>query len=191
MAAFLTPLLQAGLGGLAGLFGSRPEKTTMSSTQDSNTNVNYTPEQQQMLNMIRQQYMNQINGVDLSGYQSQGLQDINKAGDASQVAIRNILAQRGLSFSPAAATSQVQQRVGQMGQQSQFLNGIPLLQYQLRNQALQQAGGFANSERVGTSTHSTSTGTQTGPGNMLGGAFAGIGSGIASTLGRRFANGGK
>jgi len=190
MAAFLTPFLSAGIQGLAGMFGARPERTTTSSTQNTNTNVNYTPEQQQMLEMLRRQYMSQIQGADLSGYQTQGLNEINRAGDASQTAIRNILAQRGLAFSPAAATSQVQQRVGQAGQQSQFLNSIPLLQFQMRQQALQGASGFANSERVGTSSTTTSNGTQTGPGNMLGGLFAGIGSGIASTLGRRFANSG-
>ncbi len=195
MASLAIPLVTAGLSGLAGLFGSRPTSTTASGTQDNNTstNYNYTRDQQLMMQNIMNQYQNQINGTDLSGYQSQGLQNINQTGNAQTQAINNMLAQRGLLNSPAAATSLTQQRIGQAGQQSQFLNSIPLLKYQLQSQALTGAGNFLNGQRVNTTgtSHTSSQETQKGSGNMLGGLFAGVGSGIAGTLGKQFANQGK
>ena len=192
MASLAIPLITAGISGLAGLFGSRPQTTTASGTQNTNTstNYNYTPQQQQLMQQLMEQYQNQINGTDLSGYQSQGIQSINQTGDAQTQAINNMLAQRGLLNSPSAATSLTQERIGQAGQQSQFLNSIPLLKYQLQSQALTNAGNFLNAQKVNTTgTSSTaSQETQKGSGNMLGGLFAGIGSGIAGTLGKKFAN---
>jgi hypothetical protein len=188
MAAFAVPLAMAGIQGLAGLFGGRKQVTTATGTQDSATTNNYSPEQQRFMQQIMQQYQQQMNGTDLSGYQQQGLQDINRTSDASEMAIKNILAQRGLSFSPAASSALVQNKVGQAGQQSQFLNSIPLLQYKLKADAVAGAGAYSNGQRVNTSTHTTSSQRQEGSGNMLGGMFAGIGTGIADTLGRKFAN---
>lgn len=192
MASLAIPAVLAGVSGLAGLFGSRPTTTTQSGTNNStqNTQYNYSPEQIRALNQLQQGYQDQINGADLSGYQTSGLKQINQSGDAAQTAIQNMLAQRGLSYSPAAATAQTQARIGQAGQQSDFLNSIPLLQYQMKTQALQNAGGFFNAQKVGSTvnTNQTSNVKQTGSGNMAGGLFAGIGSGIAGTLGKQFAN---
>lgn len=192
MAALAVPIISAGLQGLAGLFGSRPTTTTATGTQDTNsqTNYQYNPQQQALMTQLMQQYQNQINGTDLSGYQSAGIQNINQTSDAQSQAIQNMLSQRGLSFSPAAATSLTAQKVGQAGQQSQFLNSIPLLKYQMQSQALQGAGSFLNGQRVNSDTvgHTSSSETQKGSGNMLGGLFAGVGSGIAGTLGKKFAN---
>jgi hypothetical protein len=192
MASLAIPLISAGISGLAGLFGGRSQKTTASGTQDTTqtSTPNYTPEQQQFIDQILKQYQGQISGTDLSGYQAQGLAGINQTGNASDQAIRNILAQRGLSFSPAAATSLTQSRLNQGQQQSTFLNNLPLLQYQLKSQALAGGSQFLSGLKIGqTQTgHTSSQETQTGPGNIAGGLFAGIGSGIASTLGRQFAN---
>lgn len=192
MASLAIPLLSAGISGLAGLFGGKSSTTTTTGTQDNNssTNYQYTPDQQRMMQQLMQQFQQQSQGFDNSGYQSQGIQDINKSSDQSQTAIQNMLAQRGLSFSPAAATSLTQNRIGQAGQQSQFLNSIPLLNYQLKSQALTNAGNFLNGQRVNSNStsHTTSQQTQKGSGNMAGGLFAGIGTGIADTLGKRFAN---
>lgn len=192
MASLAIPAVLAGVSGLAGLFGSKAQTTTSDGTNNStsNTQYNFDPNQMRALNSLQQGYQNQLQGADLSGYQTSGLKQINQTGNAAQTAIQNMLAQRGLSYSPAAATALTQQRIGQSGQQSDFLNSIPLLQYQMKTQALQNAGQFFNSQKIGSTqtTNQTSHVTQKGSGNPVGGLFAGIGSGIASTLGKQFAN---
>lgn len=191
MAAFALPLLSAGISGLAGLFGSKPQTTTTTGTQNTNNTVNLTGQQQALQDNLVNQYTNSLaNPANMDGYKAQGLENINNTANANQTAIKNMLAQRGLGFSPAAASSLTANRLNQGAQQSSLLNNIPLMQYQMHQQDLQNASQFSNGMRVGSSTNTTSKQTQTGSGNMTGGLFAGVGSGIAGTLGKRFAAGG-
>jgi hypothetical protein len=116
MAGLAIPLIGAGISGLAGLFGNRSQTTkqTSSSTTDSNQNLNAStnyslnPFQQQLAEMFTQGASNLYNqSANLAPYTSGGLQQIAGQGAANNKMISNIMAQRGLSFSPMAATGLV------------------------------------------------------------------------------------
>ena len=214
----------AGISGLAGLFGGGKQQKVQTSGTISNTgqqnqsgtfgtsgqttgfstsNPNLSPLQQALINQFTSSASNlNRQAGDLSGYKAQGLSDINSTSNAASEALRNNLASRGLSFSPSAANAETQQRIGLAGQQSQFLNSIPLLQRQLQQQSLQQLMNafqlipYGTTSQTGGTTAQSGTTNETGTssstqnqqgtnlvsGNPMGGLFSGLGSGLFASL---------
>lgn len=206
------PLAISGISALAGLFGNRKQKQeqqTSSSidqttTGSSNQLVNllnapeYTPEMAAVRDQILNMLMGRVSSsTDLTGYTTTGLQDINRGSDLKRRTMENVLASRGLSYSPSTAHSVGRVESDRIGEQISFLNQIPLLQRQLQGEDLSALGDFFSrlpvaqrqSGVTNLNTTSTTKGTSTGsstttqPGNMMGGLFSGLGSGIASTYG--------
>lgn len=216
----LTGGIGAAIGGLAGLFGGGKQQTVnTNSTTNQSSNMtgsgsqvtsNYaTPQlssiQQAMLNSIMGTATNNLNNAtNLTGYGQQGLEQINQGGNAAAQAMQANLASKGQQFSPAGTTAQNQQTLARTGQQSQFLQQLPLLQTQLSQQALQQmmqgfqiqptattSGGVTNtSQNQSMSGTSNTQGTQSIYGNPMGGLMSGIGSGLFGglALGNMFPN---
>ena len=193
MASFILPIVS----GLAGLFGGgRQQQQTgsysgsQSGNQYQTTTPNLSPFQQSLANMFVGGAQSLYgHDTDLSGYTSSGLQNINQAANLQNKALQNIIASRGLSFSPAAATAETMGEQNRLNQSSQFLNQIPLLQRQLQQQGLQglmQAFGTLPTgvSTSGGGTQSTS-GNQVGNvyGNPLGGFFGGLGGGLSAPAG--------
>jgi hypothetical protein len=208
------------VGGLAGLLGGGKQNTTnvnntttqsgtqtqsgTSSGQSNTTGTstpNLSPIQQQLISMFvptAQSEINQANNTP--NLQQTGLQAINQTNAAQTQAIKNGLASRGLSYSPMAANAQVQQGLNVGNQQNQFLAQLPLLQQQMKQQALSsvvgasqavpfgstQTGQTAQSAASNTSgtTNSTSNtqGTVATSGNPAAGAASGFGSGLFGGL---------
>lgn len=184
MAAAAIPLITTGISALAGLFGGRPKVTKTTSDQTSTTTPNLTPFQMNLMNLFGAGLSDQARAdSDLSGYTASGLRQINSQGDAASLTARNMLASRGLSYSPYAGFVNMQQDLNRRNQSADFLNQIPLLQRQLRNE------DFTNLMKAFSiiPTGQTSTGhseqTQTGSGNMLAGGLAGLGAGLAGPFG--------
>lgn len=198
MASLALPLIS----GLAGLFGEGPQKSatsqqssgtqTTNGTTSSNTSPELSSEQQQLANQFGEGLMNQYNqGVDLNPYKAQGLQNIQSGNQAAQKATDNMIASRGLSFSPAAATAQTAQNINSGNQTSSFLNSLPLLQHQLTQQNIQGLiSGFSalptavssNGQNNQTQTSNTSTtGNGALSGNPTAGLFSGVGAGLAAS----------
>jgi hypothetical protein len=204
MAGFIAPII----GGLAGLFGGGTQKKTVTNgtitnntsntqqTSQSGTNTstpNLSPYQISLANLFTKGLADQYNNAtNLTGYTQSGLEGINNQANLSNKVLSNMLASRGLSFSPAAASAQTQAQQSRLAQGSQFLSQIPLIQQQLKSQALGQAiQGFAalptgvtqTANTTGTTT-GTSTGTQTQNGTNLvsGNPTAGLISGLGSGL---------
>lgn len=219
------PWLAGGITAASGIAGAMPQTSTTTGNFNNTTsgssvsnaaqsllnNINLgqtqqttqqlSPEAQAFLDQLTQQYSNLANtGVDMSGYTGSGLANINSSFQGAQNNVDASLAARGLSTSPvaAAATSGIQAQ--RAGQQSQFLNSIPLLQNQLRLGNLGAAGEFfsqipRNVLQTGTQTgYTSSTGnmsqdssmnqTQSGSSTQKttsGGGLAGLLGGIAST----------
>ncbi len=200
------------IGGLAGLFGggkqqqvnsnfnqnqsqSGTQYQSQSGTQFGTTTPNLSPIQQQLLKLFSGGATNLFNQTqDLNGYKASGIQNINQSSDAADTALRNVLSQRGLTYSPAQATAETGIQTNRLNQQNQFLNSIPLLQTQLKQNALSglfQAFGVQPTaiSQTGGGT-STGTGSFTGQsnsqgsgqnmqwGNPMGGLFSGIGAGL-------------
>src|SRR5882757_5200945 len=135
MASFVLPVIS----GLAGLFGGGSTKNTSTnqtqsqsgSTQNQgSSNPVLNPFQQQLAQMFSQGAMKQFSdGTNLAPYTSGGLQQIQGQGQQNSRAIANNLANRGLSFSPAAGNATVQNQLNTGNQMQSFLQQIPLLQH--------------------------------------------------------------
>lgn len=188
--------LVGGIGsGLAGLFGGGQQQKTQTSgtisntssgTTNSSTNPNLSPLQQALINQFTQGASSLYNqSTNLKPYQASGLEQINNGSNTAATAIQANNAAHGLSFSPAAATSQNQNTLNRVNQSTQFNNSIPLLQRQLQQQSLGQLVNAFQVIPTGQTTNGTQTqsGTQTQQGtnlisgNPLAGAISGATSG--------------
>lgn len=189
MASLAMPLLTTGISALAGLFGGKPKPlvTDTSGTTHSSSTPNIGANQQGIIDDFTSGIHKQMQGADLTGYTGQGLQQINQTAGVGDKMSQNILAARGLSNSPYAATLANQNNNNRLNQSSQFLNQIPLLQQQLRQQAIQtaisgsQAIPFGQTNDGNTTSHSTQTG---GPnaGSPVAGALSGLGAGLNAPI---------
>jgi len=118
---------------------------------------------------------------DLSGYTAGGLQEINKGADLKSKTASNILASRGLSFSPSSVQNLINPEADRLQQSSSFLSQIPLLKRQFQQQNLQQMMQAFGIMPKATTT--TSTQTQTGnPANPVAGTLSGAGQGLFAAL---------
>jgi hypothetical protein len=204
MASFIAPIIS----GLAGLFGGGTQATVKSNsqsqqqgsqTQQGNTSQtssvtpNLSPFQQQLAQLFTQGAGDLYNqSTNLQPYTTGGLQQIQQQGGANNQVLSNILAARGLSASPAAATALSGNVLNTGNQMNQFLQTVPLLQRQLQTQSLGQLIGAFGALPTGvTSQGDTSqfgktdisqsgsmSGTNVQQGNPLGGLFSGIGAGL-------------
>lgn len=195
---------------LGGIFGNKPQTTTTDSSGNSTTNQNqnlygdtanthiYDTAGINLKNTLLNQYTQSLQSAqpDISGYVNQQLQGNNTNSDAHMTAINQILAARGLNSSPVAGNAIIQNQNMRMQGNQQILNNAPLLAEQIRQQRLQQAGGFFsgmptdteqlthNSGDSYSNTNQTQHQTQTGNGNMAGGGFSSLGSSLAYLSGK-------
>ena len=190
--ALAAPLIGAGISALAGLFGGKKQQevktssdTTNNFNQTSTSTPNLNPFQQQLAKMFTEGAMDQYRqSVNLSPYASQGLQQIQGQAGANAKIIGNVLAQRGLSFSPAAVTSMLGNTLNAGNQANQFLAGIPLLSRQLQDNSLGNLIRAFGAMPVGmTQTGSGSStshmeGVNTQSGNPTAGFLGGLGAGL-------------
>lgn len=186
MAAAALPFITTGLSALSGLFGGKPKPittdTNSSSTSTSTPNIGQN--QQSLIDQFTQDIAKQMQGTDLTGYTGQGLQQINSAANVGDKMSQNILAARGLSNSPYAAFLTNQNNNNRLNQSSQFLNQIPLLQQQLRQQAIQQAISGSQAIPFGSTVAGSSTqhSVQSGGGNPVAGALSGAGAALNAPI---------
>lgn len=181
MAAFAAPLIGMGISALSGLFGNKkPQQTT--TTGSSSTTADLTPQQQMLQSMIGNESINQFrNGApDLAGYTAGGLQDINKGADIKSKTASNILASRGLSFSPSGVQNLINPEADRLQQSTSFLSQIPLLKRQFEQQNLQQLMSSFGIMPKNTTTKTTQT--QVGQGNPVAGTLSGAGQGLFAAL---------
>jgi hypothetical protein len=129
---------------------------------------------------------------DLSAYTANGLQDINKASDIRSKTAANILASRGLSFSPSGAQDLINPESDRLAQSTQFLSQIPLLKRQFQQQNIQglmdafkiQPFGQQQDGQTQQTSNTQGTSTQTGTqqGNPVAGTLSGAGQGLFASL---------
>lgn len=182
MAALALPLLSTGISALAGLF-NKPKPIVTDTTNHSSTNPNIGANQQGIIDDFTQGIHKQMQDTDLTGYTGQGLQQINQTAGVGDKMSQNILAARGLSNSPYAAALTNQNNNNRLNQSSQFLNQIPLLQQQLRQQAIQTAISGSQAIPFGTTTDGSTHSVQSGGGtNPIGGALSGAGAALNAPI---------
>ncbi len=227
------PLLLMGLLGAAGAFPQNYEKsgtadtttdTTGKTTLDTLSNflTNLTQQQAGTTGVmptlspetyyLMHQLMGRYQGMaapSLTGYEAQQTGNINQLANTQQQALNNILAARGLSTSPVAATAQAGVEQNRLNQIANVKQSLPLLQNQLNLQNLAGASAFFSAIPKGTLTTTNQqvtgqttgqqTGSQTGTsqqtgttkgttsekgtsGGGLGGLLTGAGVGLATLL---------
>jgi hypothetical protein len=208
--ALIGPALM-GLSGLAGLFGGRQQEqesfgqregqTDYGSSQTGYTSGETAPQYDPFTMAIRNYLLQQFGKqqqTDLSGYAGQGLSQINAAAGIREQALKNVLAARGLSNSAVAGSALGGIQSQRIGEGVNFLNQIPLMQRQFKIEDLNNFANFFKALPVGQRSYAQTgqqvTGTshtnefnkqkQTIPGNMMGGLFSGLGSGLATWRGR-------
>ncbi len=181
------------------MFGGGATQKTQSQTQSSGNQQGQTfgsstpqlnPLQQSLAALFSRGAMDQFNqGTNLAPYTSAGLQQIQGQGQQNSRAIANNLANRGLSFSPAAGAATTQNQLNTGNQMQGFLQQIPLLQHQLQQGNLQQLMQAFSTQPYGQDTSGTSNVNTSGmsntestgstPGGGLAGLLGGLGAGLA------------
>lgn len=205
MAVFI-PALIAGASALAGALGNRDQKqntggsATTNSTQTSTGATNYTntptydPLQLQMRNFLLNQFFNRAQPGAVSGLVNStidsGVNNINRAGASNELAIRNMLASRGLSYSPSAAVPLANANSDRIAQITTLRNTAPILEDQLQSGRISDFANFWKGLPTGQTgvtnsasftegaQHTDQAGNVTVQGNPLGAAT----SNAASTL---------
>ena len=172
----------AGASALASLLGGR-NKSSTSSTQDmtQTTNPVLDPEIKDARSTVLDKYLARLGdqGGYMSAFTGQGMKTINRTGDLKRTALENILAARGLGSSPAAAALLAKQESDVWGQQTDFLNQLPLVSRQLQNEDLTGLSSVIAASPYGQT--STSRGTSTGTGQPMNWSGA-VGSGIENSI---------
>ncbi len=172
---WLTAILGA-LSGLSGLFGNKgtqqqQAQQTNSRTQDlvntsSHTMNSSMPQYDATTGAFRDKLLDQYNTAlntdpDMSGYQANALEDINRGAGLQDQALQANLAARGIT-GPAAATASAGVQDQRFARSIALKNTVPLLAQDRRNAILQQAGGFFSSLPVGQQGETYSAGTTQG-----------------------------
>ncbi len=110
------------------------------------------------------------------------MQQINAAADARSKIANNLIASRGLSYSPAATSAQIGNENERLRGSTDFLNTIPLLARQLKGQDISQLISGFSALPTATTAHTLGTTTQRGtslvPGNPIASAASGFGAGL-------------
>ena len=168
MASFIAPLAISGLSALGSLFNKPKVDNRFDQTQQNQSNTQFsnlqTPMEDSYAQAIKRRlsdyYMNTLNEpIDLTGYRRQGVNDINTNYDLAQKGMQNMLAARGLSYSPAASNTLLSGENARIGDIARFTQGLPLLERQLREQTANQAAGFYSRIPIGTSTSGSTSST--------------------------------
>ncbi len=123
--------LGAVIGAGAGALGNVLGQTAGARTQSTAIPGQY----QTLADLLRGRAEDRLRqSADISGYKSQGLQDINSAFQNIGQSVNNNLTARGLATSPVAGAVTANLNAARGAGLAQFMNSLPLLQRQLQAQ---------------------------------------------------------
>lgn len=112
-----------------------------------------------------------LSNTDMSGYEANGISDINSVFNPISQSVNNSLTSRGLATSPVAASADATIAAQRGSNIAQFINTIPQLQRQYQNEDFDRAANLFNARKTGVSQ--TTSGSDV-PGGVLGGAASGV-----------------
>lgn len=174
------PLLAlSGLSFLGGALNNRSK--TQKSTFNNTTSTSVSPQGNALNDQLMKMITSRLTASSAlpAGYEEGGIKDINHVFDVINQSKNANLTARGLSDSPVAAIGTDDARGGQI---ANFTSGLPLVERGLRNEDMDFASRlFALQPRT---TTQTGTGTNTTPGNMLGGGFSDLASMLGFLMGQ-------
>jgi hypothetical protein len=172
------PLALSAASFFGGMLGNRKKEQT--SKFSNTTSTSLSPGGNVLNDQLLKMITSRLSAPSAlpSGYQEGGIKDINSVFDVINQSKNANLTARGLSDSPVAAIGTDDARGGQI---ANFTSGLPLVERGLRNEDMNFAQSlFAMQPRT---TTQSGTGTQTQPGNMLGGGFSDLASMIGYLMG--------
>ncbi len=158
---------------------------TSTGTTASQTTGGYsTPAAQALQEQLIGQYSNLAN-PDLKGYQAQQTERINRNSELQNQAVQQLLAARGLSTSPVAATADIGNQSQRIAGITQLQQSIPLLQRQMSLEGMGQAGQFLSTiPRTSATTGQTSETTDTSQNQTTSGSNQGFTGSTVNTGGQ-------
>lgn len=173
------PLVLSGASFLGGMFGNRGKtsKSTNTSTTTTNLSPGATGLNDQLLSMIRGRLS--APSALPQGYEAGGIRDINSVFDVINQSKNANLTARGLSDSPVAGIGTDNARAGEI---AKFTSGLPLVNRQLENENMDFASRLFSLQPRSQTT--TGSGTNTQPGNMLGGGLDSLASMLGFLMGQ-------
>jgi len=142
-------------------------RTTGTGTVSATPNL--TPQMQAYINSLIGRGSN-LQAPSLTGYAAGQTQNINANSNLQSQAVQNLMAARGLSTSPVAATTQAGIEQNRVNQITQMQENLPVMQNQMNLQNLAQSANIAGmfpglagttqQQQTAQDTSQTQTGTQ-------------------------------
>jgi hypothetical protein len=177
-----------------GLFSSKyTEDTRQTNDSSSNGSQQYQFDPNILFNkdfilqMLSGRAQDSNVGGQVDAYRSTGLGNINKANDAKQRILGNMLRSRGIANTAGGVGAQTALTSEGFGDRVNFLNTLPQYQDDITRQRIGDLGSFvtANNSPIGVNTSQSSHGVQTGhsEGVKPGGIFSDILGAAASAAG--------
>lgn len=165
--SFLPALLGAGAGIAGALSNTQGARTG----QQTNTTMPVeNPAYASLGELLRSRAMQRLNSsMDMSGYEANGIRDINSTFSPISTSVNNSLTSRGLATSPVAGAADATLGAARGSSIAQYLATLPQIQRQMQNEDFSAAAGLYSAAPRG----STQSGTVINPGSAVG---SGIGS---------------
>jgi len=163
--------LQTLLNSLSSISGSTSQQGGQSGTTSGTTTGGYAnPLDSGLSNQLASAFSNLTKAPDLTGYQAQQTENINKNAGATDQAQQAALAARGLSTSPVAGAVAAGNQANRVGQVTNLQQSIPLLSNQLALANLSAGNSYLANAPKTSATTGTSSGTnfQTGTSQQTG-----------------------
>jgi hypothetical protein len=177
--AFWIPAAMIASSLISGLLANK--KQTSTQTSAPTIDPAYGGLQQMLIDSITKRMSS---GSSLpAGYETKGIQDINRAYGNAGTSLSNTLTARGLSTSPVAGNAATQFEMARGGDIGRFQQNLPLVQRDLENQDFSLINSILGQGRGQTST-------MTQAGNQAGGAATSLSSMLAYLYGKGAFNGG-
>lgn len=177
--------LGAALAGLSGLSGLIPKKQVSTTSTDQTTLPTYDPASLSFRDMLMRMFTENIKGDNTFGdnLRTEGLQNIGNTSNLAARSFGDILSSRGINRTTAgsSALGDVSYKSGR--DISAFLNHLPLLLDQRKQDLLSGAGSFFSSLPTGSRVTGTSRTEGTVPGGFSG-LLQGGSEGLATYLGQ-------
>lgn len=170
-ASLALPAVLGGLGAAGGALSNRASKQTSEGSFENFNAADVTPQLSPEAELLKgglaNKYYSMISGDP--SFINSGIQSINRDADLYRQNIQGNLAARGIQ-GPAAANAENVAEADRFAKIINFKQNAPLA-------ALKDATSFFSTIPYGTSSRTTSSGTEKGvnqlPGNKLGGGFSG------------------
>ncbi len=156
------PIIGPAIGAIGAIGGA------LSNTEGARTSTStptITPGYQSLAQLLQKRAMDRLNSsTDMSGFTSNGLENIGQSFRNANVTTNANLTARGLGTSPVAGAVIARSNIARAGANAGFMNTVPLIQRDFQNQDM--ADALSQVTQLGRGT------TGVAPGSPVAGGFS-------------------